>query len=243
MRMVFGVLLAVLAASPALAGSDKQALAGEWRQACSAEATDTRLVVEFALTGGTVMVDDGTEASGTARFAELEKLGKLSVSGGALVWNGETFKRCRAPADRSAIKLTKAQIAEISAAMPPRYPTFVDARTKGGCGALDHQYLTIDLVNPLGASMGRWNSVHLGEMLAEGKKSPVALDEVANWTIDKAEAVPGGYRLTLTELIPPNGARGDTTTITLSVGKNDKAAVAEWKRAYLRCTEPMAPAH
>lgn len=57
---------------------------------------------------------------------------------------------------------------------------------------------------------------------------------MTNWTVDKAEAASGGFRLTITELTPPNGSRGDTSTITLLVS-GAGASVPEWKRAYLRC--------
>jgi hypothetical protein len=71
--------------------------------------------------------------------------------------------------------------------------------------------------------------------LAEGEKPKLARDAVANWTVDKAEAVAGGYRLTITELIPPNGARGDTSVITLAAPVGGKTSIPEWKRSFLRC--------
>lgn len=245
MRLWIGVVLALLVASPAaaLSESDKASLAGEWRAACGADASGMRLVLEFALTGGTVFVDDGSESAATHPIAELEKRGELALAAGSLKWNGAALQRCRPAADRSAIRLSKQQIAEISSAMAPDHAISVDVRAKGGCKALDYQYLTIDLVGPLGFRLGRWNSAHLGEMLADGRKAPLSVDEVSNWTIDRAQAVPGGYRLTITELIPPNGSRGDTTTITLGTPKDGKAVVAEWKRSYLRCSENSLAAH
>jgi len=240
MRGALAILIAMLAATPAagaITDADKTALAGEWRLSCgeAPAADETRIVIEFALTGGVFNIDDGTEDSGTFAIAakdgstfELKDGRRFVFAGGPLRWNGMSFQHCRGPADRSAIRLSKAQIAQISSAMPPDQPVFVDARAKGGCKALDYQYLTLDLVGPLGFSLGRWNSADL----AERAKSP--FDEVTNWTVDKAEPISGGYRLTLTERIPPNGARGDTTTVTLLLA-GGRMNVPEWNRSYLRC--------
>lgn len=252
----------------ALSNSDKASLAGEWRAnpgkpdgACGADArkSDVRMVVEFAMTDGTISLDDGSEGGGqyeillaTATKSHfsfgLKETGELSFErrpSGLLKaestndlpieLGGLVFKRCRAPADRSAIRLTKPQIAAVSSAMPPSKFVFVDARAKAGCKALDYQYVYFDLVGPLEFTVGRWNSGHLAERLADEKKSPLPIDEVANWTIDKAEAVPNGYRFAITERIPPNGSRGDTTTITLLPTKNGMASIPEWKRNYRRC--------
>lgn len=278
MRIGTGLIAAILAVcvSPALAAqgtlsaADKAALAGEWRAneakpdgACGrdAGAGDTTMVVEFALTGGTVTLEDGSEGGGAYQIGSADAAQdhiRIALKDSGELWfvhrpggllksqssegvtpevAGLTFKRCREPADRGRIKLSAAQIAQISSTMPPDRAVFVDARAKGGCKALDYQYLTIDLVGPLGFTLGRWNSAHLGEALADGKKPALTLDEVANWTVDKAEAVPGGYRLTITELIPPNGARGDTSVITLAAPAGGKTAVPEWKRSFLRCPE------
>jgi hypothetical protein len=83
--------------------------------------------------------------------------------------------------------------------------------------------------------VGRWNNTHLAETLADGKKSPLGIDEVSNWSIDKAEPTASGYKLNITELIPPNGSRGDTSTITLVPTIDGKAAIPEWKRSFIRC--------
>jgi hypothetical protein len=234
MRVGLGIAMAALMSGSAAAAD----LSGEWRAACGAEAGDTSVVLEYAFTGGTAAIDNGMEEeSGTFPIVELEKQGKLSLKDGVVKWQGQTFKRCRGPADRSAIKLSKAQLAEIATTMPPAYPVFVDARAKAGCKARDYQYLRIDLIGPLGFELGRWNSLHLGELLAGDGKPPLPVDEVSNWKIEKAESVPGGYKLTITELIPPNGSRGDTTTITLATSSGGKLSVPEWKRSYIRCAE------
>ncbi len=224
----------MLAAGPAAAAD----LAGEWRAACGANATGTSVVLEYAFTGGTAAVDTGVqEEMGPFPIPDLEKEGKLSIRNGVVKWQGETFERCRGPADRSAIKLAKAQLQDIATTMPPDFPVFVDARAKAGCKARDYQYLRIDLIGPLGFELGRWNSYHLGERLADGGTAPLPLDELANWRIEKAESIPGGYRLTITELIAPNGSRGDTTTITLATSSGGKLAIPEWKRSYIRCAD------
>lgn len=220
--------------------AEADAFAGEWRSACGAEASGPRLVLEFALTGGTIFVDDGSEDSATYPIADMQRQGKLSLQGKTLKWEGHTFQRCRTSADRAAIRLSKAEIVRLSSAMPPDNAIFVDARAKGGCKALDYQYLTIDLVGPLGFSLGRWNSMHLAEALADGKKAP--FDEVSNWTIDKAQSAQDGIKLTVTELIPPNGSRGDTSVVTFAT-QDDRLSIPEWKRRYLRCPEGALAAH
>lgn len=184
MRVWIGMFVWVLAATPAAAAlieADKTALTGEWRPSCGAQAQpgETRIAIEFALTGGVANIDDGTESAGS--FAIVSKDGstfalkdgrKFVFAGGPLKWNGQFFKRCRGPVDRSAIRLTKAQTAEISSAMPPDQAIFVDARAKGGCKALDYQYLTLDLVGPMGFSLGRWNSEHLGRRWRRARRRP-----------------------------------------------------------------------
>jgi hypothetical protein len=223
----------MLAGCPAAAAD----LAGEWRAACGAEASETSVVLEYTFTGGTAAVDNGMEEdSGTFAIAVLEKQGRLSLKNGAVTWEGKAFTRCRKPADRSAIRLDKNQILTLSSAI------FVDARAKSGCRARDYQYLRIDLIGPLGFALGRWNSVHLAETLAAGGKSPVTIDEVSNWTIEKADITQAGVKLTVTELIPPNGSRGDTTTVTLATA-DGKLSIPEWRRTYLRCPNGVGAAH
>lgn len=224
----------------------------------NASAGDMRFTLEFALTDGQIFVGDGTESSqtfavkvDTSAKAATFNLGKDGVwkftrQGDALISDsppdlyaeqkGLVFHRCRPAADRRAIKLSKDQIGIVSSAMPPNHVIFVDARAKKGCKALDYQYLTIDLVGPLGFTIGRWNSFHLAEQLADGKKPKLAVDEVSNWTIEKAEAVANGYKFTITESIPPNDSRGDTATITLAPTIDGRASVPEWKRTYVRCS-------
>lgn len=263
------VLAAFTAAAQAapLTPADQLKLAGEWRAnpdkpdgACGQNASvgDMRFTLEFAVTGGQIFVDDGSEASqtfavkgdSTAKALTFSLAGsgswKFSRKGDALVSDappdlydsqkGLVFHRCRPAASRAAIKLNKDQLGIVSSAMPPNHYIFVDARARQGCKALDYQYLTIDLVGPLGFTVGRWNSMHLAEQLADGKKPKLAIDEVSNWTIDKAEAVANGYKFTITELIPPNNSRGDTTTITLAPTIDGRASVPEWKRTYARCS-------
>lgn len=272
MRVAALGLAALLAMFTAAQGApltpaDQSKLAGEWRAnpdkpdgACgqNADIGDIRFTVEFAVTGGQIFVDDGSEASQTfavkgdstakALTLSLANNGswKFTHKGDALVSDtppdlysslkGLVFHRCRPVASRAAIKLSKDQLGILSAATPPNHYIFVDARARQGCKALDYQYLTIDLVGPLGFTVGRWNSMHLAEQLADGKKLKLAIDDVSNWTIDKAEAVANGYKLTITELVPPNNSRGDTTTITIAPTIDGRASVPEWKRTYLRCS-------
>ncbi len=217
MRLCAGFLLLLLscasAAAEPLTGAAREALAGEWRAnpdkpdgACGPDGGpgDIRMVIEFALTGGSISLDDGSEGGGeyaiasgsadkahvalalkdggTLSFTRANGLLKAASSDDVSVGiGGMNFKRCREPAGRSAIKLSKAQIAEISSALPPKNYVFVDMRAKAGCKALDYQYVFFDLVGPLGFSAGRWNSYDLAERLAGGKKPSLAIDEIANF--------------------------------------------------------------
>ncbi len=243
----------IVAEAATISPADDALLAGEWATACGMKADGSRLrmVIEFAATGGQVSLDDGTEGAGQypIKSATVTKdrvaLSFGEMGGFTFLRKGDvlqgtsgdvanlSFTRCRPAADRSAIKLDRQALHYLSAQMPPDYAYFVDARVKDGCKATDYQYLTIDLVGPLGFTLGRWNSWNLAEKVAAGAKQP--FDEVTNFTIDKAERMGTNYRLTVTELIPPNGSRGDTTTITLAPTPTGVLNVLEWKRSYRRC--------
>lgn len=246
------------AARDALAGS-WQAIPGSTKSACgSGDETAVSIVLEFAMTGGTITVDDGNqESSGqdtiTAVDDTKDKLTLKLKSGtwtfkhganGVLVSEkppeefntmaGHSFRLCTKPADRSAIHLTPAQAAGISAAMP-NGPTLIDSRAPKGCKATEYQYLNFDVVGPTGFQLHRWNSYAVGEKLADGGKLNFKVDEITDFNIEQADVIPGGYRFKVTELIPPNGSRGDTTTITVNI-KGKTATIPEWKRTYLLCT-------
>ena len=267
MRAVLATLVFLLSAGVANAASltsaEQASLEGQWRNGCSDG--DMTVTIEFAVTGGVIWLDDGSEGADSYRIVSADmskdRMRFALKDGGKIVFfrrsdgkmtgeestrlqfEGRTFAHCQKPADRSAIKLSKAEIAQISAAMPPDNPVLVDERAKAGCKALDYQYLTIDLVGPLDFSMGRWNSADLAEKETENKNVHLARDEVTNWKIEKAESTPQGTKLTITELIPPNGSRGDTTTITLTKPVNGKIAIPEWKRSFIRCTDEQLATH
>lgn len=261
------VLLSLLAAGTAqaapLSGAARDAFAGEWRAtACGAgpDANAASFTLEFAMTGGLMGVNTGDETSGQHTVEAIDVAGDAVVfkvdgrdawafkraKDGSLIsgkpisiyaqTQGLTFRHCVKAADRGAIHLTRAQTAAISGAMPGG-PVLIDLRAKKGCAALEYQYLNFDLVGPAGFTLHRWNSMALGEKLADGGKPAFKTDEISDFHIEKADAVPGGYRFTLTELIPPNGSRGDTMTITVNV-KGKTATIPEWKRSYALCTEP-----
>ena len=63
---------------------------------------------------------------------------------------------------------------------------------------------------------------------------PVDDDGMGRWKIDGAVKTAAGYDLTVTELIPPNGARGDKSTLSILRTK-DGISIPAWKRTYLRC--------
>jgi len=258
------LLFAAPAMAAPLSTAEKTALSGEWHMTGSAktcqpgEQPDLTMSIEFAATGGTLALDDNSEGAGqyviksattdgkeidldlgedgVLKFARSGKQLKAITSAGTVGdFSGQLFGHCVAAADRSAIKLERNDLRYLSTGMLPDDPIFIDARDRKGCKAIDYQYLSIDLVGPAGFKMGRANSFSVGEKLADGKKVSLPQDELTEWIVQKADTVSGGYNLTVTELIPPNGSRGDTTTVFLK-----KTAtgfdIPAWKRSYVRCT-------
>ena len=258
----FVVAVSATQAAP-VTGAARDAFAGGWRAgACGvgAEPNAASFTLEFAMTGGLLTVDTGDERSGQHPIEAVDVAGEaFSFKSGSDVWRFKrakdggltvlaapslyselktrTFHRCQPPADRSAIHLNAKQTAAISASMP-NGPYLIDLRARKGCQAIEYQYLTFDLVGPTGFELHRWNSSAVGEKLANGGKLNFAIDEISNFRIEQADAIPGGYRFKITELIPPNGSRGDTTTITVNI-KGKTAAIPEWKRTYALCSEPI----
>lgn len=270
MRILIAALAAALLCSaPAAAGTlsvaDQTALSGEWHangtaQPCkSGEDAPIKMTIEFAATGGTLALDDGSEAAGMyviksaqsskdgvildlgeegkLRFNRIDgKLKALNSGTGVADFTGQMFGRCVLPADRSRIKLEKSDLQFLSSGMPPDEPIFIDSRAPKACKAIDYQYLAVDLVGPVSFSLGRANSFSVGEKLADGKKVSLPQDDLTSWILGEAAPAPGGYNLTVTELIPPNGSRGDTTTIFLK--KTAKGFdIPVWKRSYVRCAK------
>ena len=162
------------------------------------------------------------------------------------VLKGKTFRKCYPAADRTKINLTHdkpplpmGDLAYLSKGTLGEQPRFVDTRFNKSpyevCTEPVAQYLFFDLVGPLGFSMGRWNTAQLAEHLANGGTPKVQPDDVSNWTIEAVEPVENGWKVTATELIPPNGSRGDTTSFTV-LTKENAMWIPEWKREYWRCT-------
>jgi len=263
---LFAAMLLSTAAAHAgpVTGAAREAFAGGWKgAACNAAGDDAAMSfsLEFALTGGRMNVDNNYESLGPRRVKAIDASGDavtLMLDGGAK-WifrqpkpdtlvsvtpipeyadmKGVTFHRCYTPADRSGLHLDAKQTAGISAEMPGG-PTLIDLRAKKGCAATEYQYLDFDLVGPAEFKLHRWNSMAYAEKIADGGTSSLKIDEIADFIIEKADAIPGGYRFTITELIPPEGARGDTTTITVKVNRDHTATIPEWKRTYALCTAP-----
>ncbi len=246
------------AARDAYAGEWRANVGGS-ASACGAgaRAGAVHFTLEFAMTGGAMFIDDNSESAGTQTVQSIDDAGgavtlKLRdgtwtfkhAAGGVLIsdrpleaygqMHGLVFRHCVPAADRSAIHLDARQTAAISGAMP-NGPILVDTRAPKGCKASQYQYLNFDLVGPTGFALHRWNSAAVGEKLADGGKLNFKTDEITDFTIDQADAMAGGYRFKVTELIPPNGSRGDTTTITVNV-KGQTATIPEWKRSYAVCT-------
>lgn len=219
------------------------------------------LTMEFRLTGGQIAFDDGSEGAGPQRVTASEKSGSEIVlrlenddqplrlrpvgkdgltvaasSAPGLV--GKTFRQCRSGAPRDGIALSRTDMTFLATTMLPQNPRFVDARSKGGCKASQYQYLNFDLANPVAPEIRRENSDALGAAIFAKRKVTAPRDEdgMGRWVIEGAGKTATGYEFRVTELIPPNGSRGDTTR--LAVQRTAAGiAIPAWKRAYLRCPQ------
>lgn len=254
MRTAFAAVVAAFFSASVAQAAPHDDLAGKWvavdnaASACGVgDAASTSLSFEFAVTGGRLDFDDGSESAGSSRIAAVtEADGVLTVAladrgawrfrrqggalrveaapNGALTAKDLLFKHCFEAADRSHIKLPDPDALWLTG-------DFRDSRYR--CTANDYQALSIDVIGPVGFTMGRSNSWSIAEKIVAGH-GPRGLDELQNWVIEAAEKTGSGYRLTVTELIPPNGSRGDTTTITLN-RNGSTIVIPEWKRSYARC--------
>lgn len=220
------------------------------------------ITFEFAVTGGRVQwtdaygegIDLGVEAAqdgkaialmtpdGPALHFELNADGTLSglemaEFAGALT--GKQFRKCYEPADRAGIDGSAKALAFFGGAPETPPVRFVDTRfAKKGkdlCLEPEAQYIQLDMVGPLRFGLGRSNSAAIAEKLAVDEKVKTPLDELSDYTLDTLAETGIGWEATVTELIPPNGSRGDTTTIRLQV-EGDHLRIPEWQRDYLRCT-------
>jgi hypothetical protein len=257
------ILIPVAVSAAPLSDKDKMAFAGEWRatgQGCGPGKGEARFTVEFAVTGGQVFIDDpgamrlmlgvkSTDASDdtlTLNFDTGSAWTFQRTGAGTLVsqsppqsfagLKGLTFRRCRAPADRSALKVDSEAIDFFSVMMPPDYPTFIDAHEKDGCLAKTYHYVSIDLVGPEEFAITR------GSLRAVARPAkdapPVEPYDVTTWSIDAAEELPNVVRLTIT----PRGG-GPSTKISLVAGEDASLlTIPEWDAVYRRCTiRDLAP--
>jgi hypothetical protein len=152
---------------------------------------------------------------------------------------GMQFRKCYDSADRAKID-GSAKALDFFGGAPDAPPVrFVDTRfAKKGkdlCLEPEAQYIQLDMVGPLGFTLARWNTAAIAEKLAAEENVKIALDDLGNYTLESLTPTGLGWEATVTELIPPNGSRGDTTTIRLQV-KDDTLTIPEWQRDYLRCT-------
>lgn len=220
-----------------------------------------KLTIEFRLTGGQIDFDTGSEGAGPQTVAAAEKIGndyvlrfpdddtsfRMTLVGkdgmkittaGAEYYAGKTMRRCREGVPRTAIKLDRADMTFLATTMLPQVPQFIDARTKGGCKAKAYQYLSFDLANPIDPELKREDSDALAVARDRKKKLPAPTDDdgMGRWKIEGAMKTATGYDVTITELIPPNGSRGDTTKLSIQRTR-DGISIPAWKRSYLRCPD------
>ncbi|MFT3810303.1 MAG: hypothetical protein QM698_10325 [Micropepsaceae bacterium] len=220
------------------------------------------ITFEFAVTGGRAQwtnpngegMNLGIEASRDGRTValispdgpslkfELNDDGTLSgleMAEFASDLTGKQFRKCYEPADRANIDGSAKALEFFGGGAEAAPVRFVDTRfAKTGkdlCLEPESQYLRLDMVGPLGFELNRWNSAAIAEKLAVDEKAEFPLDDLADYTLDALIPTGLGWEATITELIPPNGSRGDTSTIRLQV-KGDHVTIPEWQRDYLRCT-------
>jgi len=153
--------------------------------------------------------------------------------------SGKMFRKCYEPAGRAHIDGTAKALDFFGGGAETPPVRFVDTRfAKTGedlCLELEAQYISLDMVGPLGFSLARWNSAAIAEKLMANEAVKVWPDDIANFTLESLTQTGLGWEATVTELIPPNGSRGDTSTIRLRV-KDDAVTIPEWQRDYQRCT-------
>jgi len=243
-----------------LGDGDKASLAGEWRaqsatgDACGPAQNAARFMLEFALTGGQMFIAepkagrlilgvksvDGDGAALSVSFQTgtswtFARMGKDILVSQAPperygVLKGVTFRHCRGPADRSALKLGSDAVGYFSVMMPPDYPTFIDAHEKDGCKAKSYRYLSIDLVGPEDFA------VTSGDLRSAAPGDAAHLDNIATWSIDAADELPNVVRLTITPLTGADHIRGTPTRISLVPGEEgDLLTIPEWDAVYRRC--------
>ena len=219
-----------------------------------------KLTIEFRLTGGQIDFDTGAEGAGPQIVSKAEKSGNdyvlrfpddetpfrmtpmgkdgmKIVSSGAEYYTGKVMRRCIAGEPRDAIKLSRADVKYLGTTVLTDAPQFVDARVKSGCKVKTYQYLSFDLADPVTPELRRQDSDALA-MARDNKKKklsiPVDDDGMGRWKIDGAVKTAAGYDVIVTELIAPNGSRGDKTTLSI-VRTKDGISIPAWQRSYLRC--------
>ncbi|HEY2070501.1 MAG TPA: hypothetical protein VGG48_13170 [Rhizomicrobium sp.] len=252
------LVLASAATAVPLAEKDKALLAGDWRvgSECPAypDKTTAWFTLEFAVTGGEIQIDDpgvqrrmgiveSADASGTELTLAFQDKTRWTFhrSGKDVLVSeappaefaglkGAAFRRCRGPADRSALKLEPDAIAFFSTMMPPDFAMFYDAHSKQGCKP-EGSYVSINFVGPERFAITR------GTLKLGSKGGPSQPQDSKTWSIDAADELPGVVRLTITELLGPDHTRGAAGRISLvSDGESNLLTIPEWDGVYRRCS-------
>jgi hypothetical protein len=215
------------------------------------------ITIEFKLTGGEIYFEDQAEGSGGDKITSATKADNtifLKLADRSPAWDikftgedkaafyGQAFTRCDAAEPRTTIALAKGDVAYLAtglvpAATDPFYGAyFVDTRDVGGCKAKFYQALAFDLRNPTAPALLRFESAWLKEKTDAGKKPGIPLDDdgMGRWLIAGAAKTATGWNFKLTELIPPNGSRGDIVPVDIQRTRTG-IAIPAWKRSYTRC--------
>ncbi len=230
---------------------------------CSVQAPPpgaTTLAIEFLRSGGVAFADDGTESATRGPItAAAEANGVISLTFGNEVWRlrpegdkimyrvrssaslgGDVdmmvFKRCKKPADRSAIALDGDALKFLAADLPGDEAFFMDERLAGKtgnrCAVQETQYLFFVLIGPAEFRLSRWNSFAIADKLAEKKPVKLPLDPVANWRIESARAEGAKYVLRMRDY---DDEKAKPESLHIEVKPDTSITIPEWKRNYIRC--------
>jgi len=217
------------------------------------------ITIEFKMTGGEIYFEDQAEGSGGDRIVSASKSGDVATfeMAGPSPWkirltgkntadfDGRAMTHCEMAAPRSNMHLAKDDVRFLATGLVPSgtgpyYGAyFVDSRDPGACKAKLFQGLVFDLRSPISPGIARYDSEALRARLKANKPAGIAYDGdgMGRWIVEGVVGTATGWRFAVTELIPPNGSRGDMSSLDVMRTKTG-IAIPAWKRTFVRCSFP-----
>jgi hypothetical protein len=218
------------------------------------------LAIEFERSGGVLFYSDGresairgaispaTEVNGVVVLTIGDNVFRFRPDGDRIMWRVRSsasvggdvetmvFKRCEAPADRSAFHIDAEALKFLASDLPGDEAFFMDERIarKSGdrCNVRETQYLFFALVGPTQFRLSRWNSFALADSLASKRQVKTPLDAVADWHIESMHLDAGKYVVRLRGF---EDEKSLPETIHVQP-TSDGITIPQWKRSYVRCT-------